>query len=630
MKYRPEIDGLRTIAVLPVLFSHAGFSWAEGGFIGVDIFFVISGFLITQIIVSETESGDFSIGRFYERRARRILPALFFVVAACVPAAWLLLTPDQMREFGHSLIAVPIFASNFLFWMEADYFATDSGLKPLIHTWSLAVEEQFYIFFPLLVVAIFWLGRNLLVPALLLITAVSLVLADWSSLHHPEASFFLLHTRAWELLIGSLAAIAYLRGVRVSPAFANLLSIGGMIMVVGALALFTEETRHPGYLTLFPVMGTALLLLFGTTTTLPGRLLSTFPFVWIGLISYSLYLWHQPLFAFTRMYLIGAEPIDLAIPMAVSFVLAYLSWRFVEAPFRNRTLVALPRIVGTSAVFTLVPIYLGFAVTLADGFPARWGAQQIEIANVIQREFDRRLVGIRHGRCHYNRNVGPVGEFLERWDCLPENDGPRILVVGDSHAADKAWALREAGINAGQLTAAGCRLSPAPNGEISPWCASIFEHVQTLAEEGRIDGLVLATRWSGNGEHNRAVVEEVRKMWANVDVPTAIFLPMPNFGDFADRWREAEEAGVGPEIIDYVELQLRVHSEGVSELTNFGFTTINTRDNFCGRDQTTCVPIVRGQPLLIDYGHLSSYGAKQFAANLAQDDDWLGWLMAME
>ena len=206
MKYRAEIDGLRALAVLPVILFHAGFEWFSGGFVGVDVFFVISGYLITTIIISEMAEGKFSIANFYERRARRILPALFFVMAVSIPFAWLWLTPTDLANFGQSLVAVSTFSSNILFWLESGYFDTSAELKPLLHTWSLAVEEQYYILFPIFLMLTWRLGIKRILILLSIIFLISLGVAQYGAYHFPTATFFLLPTRGWELLVGVFAA----------------------------------------------------------------------------------------------------------------------------------------------------------------------------------------------------------------------------------------------------------------------------------------------------------------------------------------------------------------------------------------------------------------------------------------
>ena len=240
MKYRAEIDGLRALAVLPVIFFHAGFSLFEGGFVGVDIFFVISGYLITSIIISEIVEERFTILNFYERRARRILPALFFVMAVCVPFAWFWLAPNDLKSFGGSLIATSTFSSNIFFWLDSNYFGLAAELKPLLHTWSLAVEEQFYILFPLFLLMTWKLGRKILIALLFLLFVLSLFLADWASIHQPAFNFFLLPTRGWELLIGAFIAfyLSYFKTLNFSNSANEALCFLGLFLVIYSIIYF--------------------------------------------------------------------------------------------------------------------------------------------------------------------------------------------------------------------------------------------------------------------------------------------------------------------------------------------------------------------------------------------------------
>ena len=320
MKYRSEIDGLRAIAVVPVILFHAGIPAFDGGFVGVDIFFVISGYLITTILLADLEHGRFSLVRFYERRARRILPALLFVIACCTPFAWLWMLTSQLKAYGDSLVSIALFASNILFWRQSGYFAAAAELKPMLHTWSLAVEEQYYLIFPLALLAIWRSNRKLVLPTILAAAAGSLVLAEWGAARAPVAAFFWAPTRFWEILSGSLCAVA-IRNYSVPRS-----EIGGWTgigLIAVSMIWFTSSTPTPSLWTLLPVGGTALTILFARSDTLAGRFLGLRPFVAIGLVSYSAYLWHQPLLALARIRLL-ADPKGwlLAGLMAATFVLA--------------------------------------------------------------------------------------------------------------------------------------------------------------------------------------------------------------------------------------------------------------------------------------------------------------------
>ncbi|MCF7969083.1 MAG: acyltransferase [Methylococcaceae bacterium] len=340
MDYRREIDGLRALAVLPVILFHAGFERFSGGFVGVDVFFVISGYLITTIILAELEQGKFSIVNFYERRARRILPALFLVMLVCIPFAWLYLPSPEYKDFSQSLVAVSVFASNILFWRESGYFDTAAELKPLLHTWSLAVEEQYYVLFPP-VLMLFWrLGKRWILVMLGLVFVASLAVAEWAAYAKPAAAFYLLPTRGWELLVGAFAAFYLSKASRkgFSKAVGEVGGWLGVTLILYAVFACSKATPFPGLYALVPTLGAVLVILFATQQTTVGKFIGNKVFVGVGVISYSAYLWHQPLFAFAKQRSL-TEPshIVFLILSALTLLLAYLSWRYVETPFRAKS-----------------------------------------------------------------------------------------------------------------------------------------------------------------------------------------------------------------------------------------------------------------------------------------------------
>jgi peptidoglycan/LPS O-acetylase OafA/YrhL len=428
MKYRPEIDGLRTVAVMPVIFFHAGLDLFSGGFVGVDVFFVISGYLITSILIDDLQKGRFSIARFYERRARRILPALFFVMLCCAPFAWAWMLPSQMEDFGKSVIAVVFFASNILFWQDIDYFALAAEDNPLLHTWSLAVEEQFYIFFPILLLWLWRFGRNPAFYTVLGICIASLLLAELGARTAPGATFYLLPTRAWELGAGSLCAFVLNRRGPLSNGY---LAAAGLLAVLLAATLYDKTTPFPSLYALLPVVGTALIILYAGPSTLVGKLLSLRGMVAIGLISYSAYLWHQPLFAFARIRSLTtpSEPLMIALSL-LALGLAYLSWRFVEAPFRRKSGMWLParrQVFAASLLASLALCIAGGIVLSRDGAVLRADAEEM-------RGLDDRIA------INPGLDVDCTANFTLSAKCRT-SDAPEILLWGDSFAMHLAQGL---------------------------------------------------------------------------------------------------------------------------------------------------------------------------------------------
>lgn len=326
MQYRKEIDGLRAIAILPVIWLHAGLPFLDGGFLGVDVFFVISGFLITTILLKDMNSDRFSLMTFYERRARRILPALFFVIAVTSLLTPLIdNNPKFLENLGESILATILFVSNIYFWQTSGYFGTASELSPMLHTWSLAVEEQYYIFYPLVLLLFYHRGRKTLVSILILTSIASLLIAEWGAINSPIGNFYLLPSRAWELLFGGMVAIFYSPEVikLMNKKVVNLLSLAGLFLIFASYFAFSSATSHPTSLTIMPVLGTCLILLFANQENLVGKILSIKLFTFIGLISYSLYLWHQPTLALMkRHFSLHLDFIQVTVALVMIFILS--------------------------------------------------------------------------------------------------------------------------------------------------------------------------------------------------------------------------------------------------------------------------------------------------------------------
>jgi peptidoglycan/LPS O-acetylase OafA/YrhL len=445
LKYRAEIDGLRAVAVIPVILFHAGVASFAGGFVGVDVFFVISGYLITTLIVSEKQAGRFSLVDFYERRARRILPALFFVALCCIPFAWDWMLPGQQKGFARSLLAVIFFVSNILFSTQRGYFAPSIDELPLLHTWSLAVEEQYYLLFPLAILLAWKFGRRAIAVGLVIGAALSLGLAQYESAAHPIANFYILPTRAWELFIGAATAMALLTRKPLDNWLGQILSALGLSLIVYSVFAFSEATPFPSVYTLIPTLGAALIIWGAGPTTAVNRALRWRPIVGVGLISYSAYLWHQPLFAFARLR--SLSPLgdrQFLFLAGVAFALAWATYLFVERPFRKKYPFVERRlwIVAPSAFLVLLAVGLG---GLAFGrFP---------VHDSLEATLEDKI--------RYNQGLSEECDYKTDFHLKPacmKGASPQALIWGDSFAMHLVDGIEAAnpGLSFAQATKSTC------------------------------------------------------------------------------------------------------------------------------------------------------------------------------
>ena len=491
MEYRKEIDGLRALAVLPVLLFHAGFEFFSGGFVGVDVFFVISGYLITTIIISELANNKFSIVSFYERRARRILPALFFVMLVTIPFAWIILTPSDLKDFGQSLFAVSIFSSNISFWIESDYFDTAAELKPLLHTWSLAVEEQFYILFPLFLVLLWRFGTRFLLIGMLVIFFISLFTAHWSSVYSLNTkmitgSFFLLHTRAWELLIGSFCAfyLAYFKPPS-EKSLNQFLSVIGFFMIVYSIIIFNKNTPFPSTYALIPTIGTALLILFAQPGSYLNKFLGFKYFVGIGLISYSVYLWHQPILAFARNISNGELSSSILISLLfTSILLGWFSWKFVEKPFRDKNRISRVNVFAFSLFGLIMFAIIGLQLHFNNGYPDRLTENDKRIALFYQKDIQ---LDHRGGGCFLKAN----NISSERPARCYEGDN---VIWGDSHAGALSFGLSKFEDFA-RLTTSGCPPIIDTFFFSRPDCEEVNRDIINHIHDRKYDHIYLHANW---------------------------------------------------------------------------------------------------------------------------------------
>ncbi len=338
--YRSDIDGLRALAVLPVIFYHADISFFSGGFVGVDIFFVISGYLITKIIIKDLNNENFSYLYFLERRIRRILPALLFIIILTIPVSFLLLTANDLIKFYDSISSIIFFSSNIFFWRDIDggYFSTNTEIIPLIHTWSLAVEEQFYLLYPFFLIFSFKINKKFATLNLVFFVLVSFIISQWGSINKPIPNFFLLPTRAWELGVGCLIAFYFEKKkiIEINYFYQNILSFIGLILIMISIFYFDKQTPFPSFYTLLPVTGCALIILFCNEKSILNKLLSFKPLVLMGLISYSAYLLHQPILAFSRIKYGDVIFLGKIGIIFITFILSFIIWKYIETPFRDK------------------------------------------------------------------------------------------------------------------------------------------------------------------------------------------------------------------------------------------------------------------------------------------------------
>ncbi len=509
-KYRPDIDGLRAVAVLLVLLFHADLGF-PGGYVGVDVFFVISGFLITGLILKGQRAGTFSLAGFWERRIRRIVPAATCLVAATLIAGSLLLLPHDLEELAESAVAQQLMLANVYSLNNTGYFNGPAELKPLLHTWSLAVEEQFYLGFPLLFLVCRRLRKGAFVSLLCALGLVSFALSVWGSYHHPSAAFFLLPTRAWELLAGAILVFCPIPS-RFKPWQLDLLGLVGLGGILFASVSYDYLTRFPGAAALLPCLGTALVIYsnsFGRSMT--GRLLSTKVFVALGLISYSLYLWHWPILAYTRYWLGDSVPVFTRITaLSASVVVAHLSWKYIESPFRHgASFKSGKRVVALAFACSACLLAASFSIEDTQGLPGRIPerARPYTAGGSLPRQYEANTVAARQG------NLPQLGSRQDREQSIA------FLVWGDSHAMAVSELFntfaKEHGIRGAIAARSGIPplvgiWRPDKGRDVMQWNQAVIEFVKSR----RIANVILVAKWAvyvhgrANGKTDTLVVDE--------------------------------------------------------------------------------------------------------------------------
>lgn len=613
MKYKAHIDGLRALAVVPVVLFHLDVEAMSGGFVGVDIFFVISGYLITTILYNDISVGKYSIFEFYKRRILRILPALAAVLIFISAVSVFMLFPVEQTSVGESLVFSTSFLSNVYFWWSSDYFSAAAETMPLLHTWSLAVEEQFYIVFPPLLYLIWKHFRERLLHVLIFAGVMSFGGCLLVLKLQESAAFYLLPFRAWELLMGAVLSILQTRR---SFAPSALLGGVGFVLVVLPVLMLDRESSFPGFNALYPCLGACLLIAFAEGTVI-GRVLSLRPVVYVGKASYSFYLWHWPLIVFWKV-LFGSDLTVMGVLLlaSVSFSIAIISTEFVEKPFRGAWARSLPSgYVMLGGLLTLLVIFMiGLGVRLNMFKTAGAISVPSEVERVVSAanytEWQDHAKQFRRGECLIGAGDGGITAFKPGVCATIEKDRVNVVLIGDSHAAQYWGAFHELfpDVNVMQVTASGCRFLLSSDGD--PNCIQIRDWVfNDFLSSNYVDVVILGGRWY---QHELGFVQPTLDYLKDVSRNVILLGPTVEYNGslpllLARTMLRGEEFDFAKHLVRGkgqldLEMRQRAEEEGVSY--------ISVLSSECRADE--CLLIASdGVPMQFDYGHLTLSGAKE-------------------
>lgn len=620
--YRADIDGLRALAVLAVILFHADCG-VNGGFVGVDVFFVISGFLITSLVMPKVIAKEFSFLEFWSRRLTRLLPAVTVMVITVYLLGYFVLLPPDFKELGQSGVAQACAMSNVYFWRESGYFNSASEVKPLLHTWSLSVEEQFYLLFPLMLICLnYLLGRHWN-KGMIAIAIASLAWSYYLTPRFPSSAFYLLPCRAWELILGG-SLVGLIAKRKLCRWQAELCSALGVMLVVSSIIFFDERTVFPGWLALVPCLGTAAII-FGNTSneTITARVLSWRPFVAIGLLSYSLYLWHWPILAFMN-YLVPTG-ISLAVKsllLGIIVVLAYLSFRYIETPFRKQRVWRHKAACFAGGISSLAVILcLGLIINVSDGVRGRFSGDVLRIADG---RFDRNPLR------HKTHDLSPAQirqRGLERIDKGPRVDNPRVAIIGDSHADALMPAIKRLVDEMEIPTVAATRSATIPllftELDDSEGAIRFRDAVgKQLELSSSLTDLILIARWN---HYDRTIMNQgnlvttlnkLREMGihvtivhsipeANMDVPRGVAIA--KFLGWKPDWIAVSRE-------DFLESQEEIREILAIQREN-EISSVDLSEYFFGEGHKALL-IADGRPMFVDSHHLSRHGAERLAGVL--------------
>lgn len=649
LTYRAELDGLRAIAVLSVVLYHAGFAWIPGGFVGVDIFFVLSGFLITSILMREIESGEFTYAGFYERRIRRLLPPLVPVLVLSGAAAFFLFETDQFENVTKSLYSTLALSANWYFLSTVGYFDGPGEMTPLLHMWSLSIEEQFYLVFPALLVLVIRRRKDWLSAVCLSLLLVSFIIATYYIYSgQQDKAFYSSHARFWELLVGALLA-SFQSRINPSKLMSDLLEVGGLALMLTGVFFYTSETLFPGPAALAPVLGTAMIIAANGVGRFVSPLLRVKPIVWVGLISYGLYLWHWPVLVFVKYIYPLADTYLLAGAVIVALLLSAASYYWLEAPVRHkRVLVAQASVFSfglVSAFLLVVIVSVGLAKPLAE---VRLLANEYVKARLYSGERVAILAAIEKEKTHYMKSLnlnyhGALGGYdsskysgytcsfdggntpAKVLACLSGQAAERnILVVGDSIGRDTLWSLRRAypDTNFIMLHQSGCPPAEIFHESKKITCFPRLEQtLRELNEKVSVDGIVLSfgyrpLQWNS--------IEKSIPLMKDVTSNVVVMGVSPKFkSGISEFVRSLPESTSVPAVIGKKDKAMLVWDfdkfakDAELLAKRYGVSFVNVSDFFCSHN--TCRLWLDGsyeKPLFWDNQHMTDLGITRYAEYL--------------
>lgn len=607
--YRIDIDSLRAIAVLAILIFHID-PRLSGGFIGVDVFFVISGFLITSILIRDFDAEKFNFAFFYAKRIKRLFPALFAMLFTCTLVVLLLGLSSEIEMFGKSVISSTLYVSNFFFLSESDYFGSDLELNPLLHTWSLSVEEQFYLLFPVFLFFIYRRFKSNIFLILCLTAAISFTLSEVLIENYKSTAFFISPSRFWQFLVGSLIALK-LPNIKLSRSVAESLSISGLLIIIFCIAFYSSETEFPGVNAILPTLGAALVIISGSNSqTWSYSALSFSPLRFFGIISYSLYLWHWPVIVFYKVHINpNLDKFDKLSLFLVSILLGYLSWKFIETPARKRPIgkSSLP-IYSGMALVSAVFIVFGISTINTNGYRFIFTESQLVAEDYLDYNLE-----VRQGQCFLSSKSNDINSF-DTENCISSvKNKTNVLLMGDSHAAHYYTSLADMDINLSQSTSSGCK--PTTEYKGSTYCTELMKRtIEKHISENNFDVILLSARWKESDlipllktvktikQHTRKVVVLGPSIEYSQPLPLLL--------------ARSDESTNFNELSHYSSIK-EIDNHFQRELLAAGIDYHSVLNIQCPRGD--CITTTdSGTPVQFDYGHLTHAGANLITQQLAE------------